>query len=125
MTLGPMDTTPPFRIPKPELRPEMIEFITDLAVRNRDPGYRHSPAEFGPVKVVSSGVRFVANGMQVGPYCGKRVRVIPESFELRMMRIAARPASEHGLSEQSLAPDRNQALRIQQPRMQTPQAHGN
>src|SRR5690606_31194202 len=50
-------------------------------------------------------------------------RRFAEAPELRVPPVAARPAGEHGLREQALAPERNQALAVEVTPMQGPEAH--
>jgi hypothetical protein len=46
-----------------------------------------------------------------------------ETGELRMVAIAARPASQYGTREQRLTPAGCQALRVEVTGMERPQAH--
>lgn len=57
---------------------------------------------------------------QIGIDCQARRRVRIEPFELRVLLVSTRFASQHGTGQKPLGSKRNQPLRIQRPWMQRP-----
>ena len=85
---------------------------------------RPDRTELGPVKGIASTHGLVMDGAQVRVDRKARMGMRPEAFQLGMPCIAACLAAEDRPGQQRLAPQGDQALRVEILRMQRPEAHG-
>src|SRR5580765_4549461 len=100
----------------------MVPLVGELPPGHGDDGLAMASSDLGPAEAVRAMVRFREHGEQIGVDRRDGIRVGAEALELRMVTVAARFAAQNGAREQSLAPDGDQALRVEVARMQRPEA---
>jgi hypothetical protein len=126
MTLRSANRTPLLVQPRTanlQLLQQMMPLILYLA-SCYDNGCSHAhPADLAAVKGVAAGCCLVMNALQVRTDCGTWRRLGAKTLELRMMSITAGVPAENGASEEGFAPQRDEALGIEVPRMQRPEPH--
>jgi hypothetical protein len=107
-----------------EFAQEVLPLVLNLADGDSDDGLlRFCHRDLRAIEGVPAGTRFGPHDQKVGANGCERRRLRPEAFELWMTLLSAGVALQDGLSEKCLAPERNQALRIEILRMQGPEAH--
>ena len=128
MTARPPRRTDPFqpsRIAHRELRLEVLPFVRELAAGRGDrrDAFCGTADARDPraVEAVSAAVGLVLDRAEVARDRGTRPLRAPEARELRMMAVAHRPPGEHRLGEERLAPERDQAARVEERRVERPE----
>lgn len=107
-----------------QLVAQVLPFEFELAARHRDAADRRRRAELAAVEAVAARQRFGMHRRQVRVDRGQRLGVFTEALQLRVVLVAARLAAQHRTRQQGLAPERDQALRIEVPGVEGPEAHG-
>ncbi len=112
-----------FRIPRVDFGLEMRPFILQLPQSEGEAPSIAPPAYFRAREAIAApdGLRVYMSQI-FGNASGRRFRSA-KSFELRMLPVSARPAAEHRLGKQTLAPQRHQPLAIEVFWMQAPESH--
>ena len=118
-----LQSSRPRRVPDAQLGQQMAPLVCHLPLCY--PYGAGSAGAVDPVGVeaVAAHDRLRVDAVQVGGNRGGRRRLSPEPFQLGMAPVAARPAEQHGLRQQALAPRRRETARVEVLRMQAPDAH--
>src|ERR1041385_3948234 len=108
------------RVTRAQLRLQVLPLVAQLAVRDFDRAGDAHARQLGLIESIPAPPPL---GRDLAQVDGDRARLAAKSIQLRMPRVAARAAGQHGLREQSFAPERDEALRVEGFRMQRPEAH--
>ena len=92
--------------------------MAELSARQGDAWYRANRPDLSTVKCVASRRGFLIYRTEIRVYCQARRSVGGEALELRMMPIAVGLTTQYGLCQESLSPQRHQALWVEILRMQ-------
>lgn len=106
------------RVPQLQLGEEMAPFILDLALGDRDSDRRSRTADPGAIERVAAAGGLLMNLREIRRDRREGRRLFKEPAQLRVMPIAARRATKHRLGQKRLAPERDEAPRVQVLRMQ-------
>ena len=79
--------------------------------------------QFVAVETVPATVGFVADGVEVGGDGGDLLRLRAEALQLRMVAVTAGVAGESLLGQQTLTPEGDESLGVQEAGMEGPEAH--
>jgi hypothetical protein len=101
----------------------MAPFIAHLSTGYRDCQLDTASADFAAIEGKAARPGFAVDRMKIPGDGGERLRMLPESSELRVVSIATSVAAQYRLRQQGLAPQRHQALRIEIFGMQGPKTH--
>src|SRR5690349_19162832 len=108
------------RVPRAQLGLEVLPLVPQLSVRELDRAGDTDARQLRFIEPVAAAPPLGCNFAQVQR---DQPRLASEALQLRMTRVAARAAGEHRLREQTLAPERDQPLRVEILRMHRPEAH--
>ncbi len=106
-----------------QLAHEPLPFVTQLTFAHRDAHQRHHPTEFRCVEGVAATLRFGVNYGEIAIDRGARCRARAKTLQLRVMPLTSRAPAQHFACEQRFAPQCDQALGVEIPWMEGPQAH--
>lgn len=98
----------------------MFHLEAELAAADGETYGQRPGAEFSPVEPVPATLRLSKNNAQVFIDRRQGTGRGAEALELRMAPIAAGPALEYQAGQKRLPPDRDQAFRVEIPRMERP-----
>ena len=88
---------------------QVLPFEVELTTGHEKLPFRSCPTQLVEPEPVAALNRFGVDAAQVVGHRSDRRRLAAESRKLGMMPVAARPASEHRLCQQSLSPEGDQA----------------
>ncbi len=118
---------PPFpvirRTPLRELAEQVFPFIIQLSLCDRQRTRFPNRSYFRPIERISPGHRLRKNGPEIRGDGGVGTRLLLEPFQLGMPAVPAGLASQHGLGEQGLAPERDKTSAVKVFRVQGPETH--
>jgi hypothetical protein len=92
--------------------------VAELSAREGDAWYRANRPDLSMVKCVPARRSFLIYRTEIRVYCQARRSVGGEALELGMMPIAGGLTTQYSLRQESLSPQRHQALWVEILRMQ-------
>jgi len=113
----------PLRIAAAQFLQQMLPFALELTARNGETTTRARRSDPLGREAVAAICCVLMNAAQILTDATNRRRVRAKPKELRVMLVAPRSASEHGLREKRFPPESNQALGVEILRMKTPDPH--
>ena len=125
MTPGRCDAVPlpvKFTIAPRKFSHQMLPLVGHLPVSDAQLANRTDATDLPAIKGVATPRRLGMDRGEIGVDGGAGRWVSAKPFELWMMAIALRAPAQHRLRKQCLAPQRNQALRIEISRMDGPES---
>jgi PhnB protein len=96
----------------------------ELPARQRERAPRARAPQLVAIEPVAAALGLVAHRREVRVERSERPRAGAEARELRVARVAAGGAAEHGAREQAFAPHGHEAGGVEIARVQAPEAHG-
>ena len=106
-----------------EFTEQMAPLIAHLFTGHGDRQLDADGPDFAAIEGKAARLGFAVDHMKIPGDGGDRLRMLPESSELRVVSIAASLAAQYRLRQQTLAPQGHQALRIEIFGMQGPKSH--
>lgn len=99
---------------------EAFPFVGHLSRGDGDTKTPPLRADFGAIKLVTSGNRLVVNGPEVARDGCQRIVAVAKSLQLRVVPIALCFALQDFLGKERLTPERHQATAIEERRVKGP-----
>ena len=122
------NSTPPvvhFRTPHSQLLQQVLPLVEDLPGGCQQRLNTPNRTDFPSVERVTPHRCLIMNGSEIRIDCVSGTSMREKSRQLRVVSVAASLTTQHGSCQQGLAPQCNQALRIEVTRMDRPEAHAN
>jgi len=113
----------PGSVAQPQLRAQMRELVLQLPLRDRNAPPRSPAQQPRLVERVPALPRLARDRGQVRCDRRERIAALPKALQLRVARVSARAAREHGLREEALAPQHDEPRRIEISRVERPETH--
>ena len=111
------------RRPAAQLSLQVPPFEKQLAARLDQPSGKGQRGDLTEIKRVTTPGRFLGKQNEISRDDAKRIRLRPETLELRMARIASGLAAQNLLRQQPFPPRGHQPFSIEIARMNSPEAH--
>jgi hypothetical protein len=115
--------TIPTRITKPQFAFQVLQLKIKLPQGDGDEHGLPSSGDLGRIEGVPSVTCLIMDRPKVGRDCRHRDSTLPKPVQLGMRAIALRFPLQHHLGEQCFTPKSDQALLIQERRMERPETH--
>jgi hypothetical protein len=114
---------PPGAVTRRHLLSEVAPLVRDLPCCCGQPQPPPRRTYFRAIEGVTPSRRLIVHASKILVDRTAWVWALTEASQLGMTAVANRPSSQHGLRQQSLAPQGHQASSVQVLRMQCPQSH--